>query len=194
MSSVIPLTEDQRDAVQELLNISMGQTANSLAQLIETQIGISIPKIASVTPDELFTLIQQNDQAFYTRQSFLGDVNGEVMSVLSRKGLNEVAKLLEYEEPLSKEDVQETILELSNILAGACLAGLSEQLELNTNLNMPTLFAPHKATFSDLQWENSLVMEVQFDIEFSSFSMRVVFCLDHDSFNRLTQTLDELLG
>lgn len=194
MSSVIPLTEDQRDAVQELLNISMGQAANSLAQLIETQICISIPKIASITPDELFTLIQQNGQAFYTRQSFLGDVNGEVMSVLSRKGLNEVAKLLEYEEPLSKEDVQETILELSNILAGACLAGLSEQLELNTNLNMPTLFAPHKATFSDLQWENSLVMEVQFDIEFSSFSMRVVFCLDHDSFNRLTQNLDELLG
>ncbi len=32
MSSVIPLTEDQRDAVQELLNISMGQAANSLAR------------------------------------------------------------------------------------------------------------------------------------------------------------------
>ena len=38
MSSVLPLDEEQRDALQELLNISMGQAANSLAQLIETKI------------------------------------------------------------------------------------------------------------------------------------------------------------
>ena len=49
MSIVLPLDEEQRDALQELLNISMGQAANSLAQLIETKIDISIPKISAVT-------------------------------------------------------------------------------------------------------------------------------------------------
>ena len=48
MSIVLPLDEEQRDALQELLNISMGQAANSLAQLIETKIDISIPKIYEV--------------------------------------------------------------------------------------------------------------------------------------------------
>ena len=176
MSIVLPLDEEQRDALQELLNISMGQAANSLAQLIETKIDISIPKITSVTPTQLYTLLFETQYAFYTRQSFLGDVHGEVMSVLSQSGLNEVASLMEYDAPLSKEDIQEIILELSNILAGACLAGLSEQLELSTNLNMPTLFSPQKANFDELQWQHSLVMEVQFAIAISSFSMRVVFC------------------
>ncbi|MBU2979686.1 chemotaxis protein CheC [Alteromonas sp. C1M14] len=194
MNSVITLSEDQRDALQELMNISMGQAANSLAHLIETQIGISIPKISSVTPSELFTMIKQSNDGFYTRQSFLGDIQGEVMSVVSHHGLTEVASLLEYEAPLSQADTEETILELSNILAGACLAGLSSQLELVTNLNMPTLFSPNKASFVDLNWQHSLVMEVQFDIELSSFSMRVVFCLDRPSLIKLTETLDELLS
>ncbi len=194
MSSTISLTEDQRDALQELMNISMGQAANSLAHLIETKIGISIPKISAVTPSELFSLINRSENAYYTRQSFLGDIQGEVMAVVSESGLAEVANLLEYEEPLSKSDIEETILELSNILAGACLAGLSSQLELATNLNMPTLFSPNKASFVELNWQHSLVMEVQFDIELSSFSMRVVFCLDRTSLIKLTDTIDELLG
>jgi chemotaxis protein CheC len=178
MSIVLPLDEEQRDALQELLNISMGQAANSLAQLIETKIDISIPTISAVTPNELYGLLFETTGAFYTRQSFLGDVHGEVMSVLSRSGLSEV---------------QEIILELCNILAGACLAGLSEQLELTTNLNMPTLFVPDKTNFDELKWQHSLVMEVRFAIAISSFSMRVVFCLDDESLTRMKNTLDELL-
>lgn len=194
MSIVLPLDEEQRDALQELLNISMGQAANSLAQLIETKIDISIPKISAVTPTQLYGLLFETEGAFYTRQSFLGDVHGEVMSVLSQAGLTEVATLMDYEDPLSEEDIQEIILELCNILAGACLAGLSEQLELTTNLNMPTLFQPDKSNFDDLKWQHSLVMEVQFVIAISSFSMRVVFCLDDESLARMKSTLDELLA
>lgn len=137
MSTESVLTADQRDALQELMNISMGQAANSLAHLIETKIGISIPKIASVTPEQLFSMISEQADAYYTRQSFLGDIQGEVMSVVSQQGLCEVGALLEYDAPLSQTDIQEIILELSNILAGACLAGLSAQLALGTNLNMP---------------------------------------------------------
>ena len=37
MNDAIALSEDQRDALQELMNISMGQAANSLAHLIETK-------------------------------------------------------------------------------------------------------------------------------------------------------------
>lgn len=194
MNDAIALSEDQRDALQELMNISMGQAANSLAHLIETKIGISIPNITAVTPAGLYDLVSHNQQAYYTRQSFMGDIHGEVMSILTRHGLAEVAELLEYEQPLSENDINETILELSNILAGACLAGLSEQLELATNLQMPTLFAPQKSDFSQYDWQHSLIMEVKFDIQISSFTMRVVFCLDDASLTRLKSTIDELLG
>ena len=44
--SVSLLSEDQRDALQEMMNISMGQAAKSLAQLIDTQINLSLPVIS----------------------------------------------------------------------------------------------------------------------------------------------------
>ena len=64
MNDTIALSEDQRDALQELMNISMGQAANSLAHLIETKIGISIPNITAVTPDGLYELVSHHQQAY----------------------------------------------------------------------------------------------------------------------------------
>ena len=51
-----------------------------------------------------------------------------------------------------------------------------------------------KSDFSQYDWQHSLVMEVKFDIQISSFTMRVVFCLDDASLTRLKSTIDELLG
>ena len=48
----VPLTEEQRDALQELMNISMGQAANALARLINAKITLSIPKIVLVSTGE----------------------------------------------------------------------------------------------------------------------------------------------
>ena len=64
MSIVLPLDEEQRDALQELLNISMGQAANSHAQLIETKIDIVIPKISAVTPTQVYIPLFEPEEAF----------------------------------------------------------------------------------------------------------------------------------
>ena len=193
MNTSSQLNEEQRDVLQELLNISMGQAANSLAVMLDTRIDISIPEISTVTPNQLYDLLFETGDLSYTRQSFMRDIHGEVISIISYSGLSEIGALMDYDQPLSEEDIQEIILELSNILAGACLSGLSEQLKLTTNLNMPLLFQPDKASFDGLPWQHSLAMEVQFLITISSFSMRVIFCLDDESLARILGTLNAYL-
>lgn len=190
----LTLTPDQADALQELMNVSMGQAANALAQLIETEITISIPNIHALTPSGLFDTIRTEQGALYTRQSFLGDIDGEVMTVLSQEGLFEMARLMDYEEPLSDNDTDEVVLDLCNILAGACFSGLSTQLGLQTTLNMPTQFIPNKVSFQSLSWHNSLVMEVLFKVSVTSFSMRVMICLDNTSLKRVIDLVDEMLA
>lgn len=188
------LNPDQADALQELMNVSMGQAANALAQLIETEITISIPNINALTPSGLFDVIQTHKHALHTRQSFLGDIDGEVMTVLSNDGLLGMARLMDYEEPLTASDTDEVVLDLCNILAGACFSGLSSQLGLITTLNMPTQFIPNKPLFESLSWHNSLVMEVQFKVSATSFSMRVIICLDNTSLGKILHLVDELLA
>ena len=188
------LTEDQRDALQEMMNISMGQAAKSLAQLIDTQITLSIPTISEASPNELLELLSHSDETWYARQSFLGQLKGEVLSLISKEGCDAMAEVMDYEKPLSDVNIQELILELTNILSGACLSGLSTQLELKSHLNMPTLFdslANEKANYS---WATVLLVEVCFSIESFSFNARVVICLEENSITTLKTSLDFLLG
>lgn len=186
------LNEDQRDALQELMNISMGRAANALARLIGTKVALSIPRIIAVTPEE-FNKILSNNNARYTRQSFLGSVKGEVLTIISNQGCSSIAELMEFELPLDEQSHNELILELANILAGACLSGFSEQLALNAKLSMPTVFLPGKRLDTQANWASTLLMEVEFKVEASHFDSRVVICLESLSVGTLLTSLDELL-
>ena len=44
---MIEINEDERDALQEIMNISMGQAADALARLIQTKVSLSIPCYSS---------------------------------------------------------------------------------------------------------------------------------------------------
>lgn len=187
------LTEEQRDALQELMNISMGQAANALACLIATRIQLSIPKILSVTPEDFVALFSESSTSWYTRQSFLGSVNGEVITILSQDGCEALAEAMDYDTPLNDASRKELVLELANILAGACLNGFAEQLTLHTKLNMPTLYQPKIQEQSDFNWQSTLLMEVDFLVEQAHFSSRVVICLEPRSVSELINSLNNLL-
>lgn len=190
------LTEAQRDALQELMNISMGQAANALARLIETRITLSVPRIIAVTPDEFAALFQDTEQNWYTRQSFMGAVNGEALTILSKSGCCALAEAMDYEVPLSAISNKELVLELANILAGACLTGFAEQLAISAKLNMPTLYTPpvsdseRTATF---HWKSTLLLEVEFSVETSLFDSKVIICLEGRSVTTLMQSIQALL-
>lgn len=187
------LTEEQRDALQELMNISMGQAANALACLIATRIQLSIPKIISVTPEDFIKLFDDKANNWFTRQSFLGVVNGEVITLLSQDGCEALAEAMDYDTPLNSSSRKELVLELANILAGACLNGFAEQLALKTKLNMPTLYQPTVQDQSEFNWQSTLLMEVDFIVEQAHFSSRVVICLEPRSVNELMVRLSSLL-
>ncbi|WP_462154536.1 chemotaxis protein CheX [Pseudoalteromonas piscicida] len=188
----MPLSEEQRDGLQELMNISMGQAANSLARLIETKISLSIPEITSVSPNQL-NEICNTAHVYRTRQSFLGEIKGEVINLLSPQGLQEIAELMDYDSPLDDSDLNEVLLDLSNILAGACLNGFSSQLELNTSLTMPTIYK-HQLSDDIAEWKTTLVMKIAFIIESIAFDSKVIICLDENSIKTVIQKLNAMLG
>lgn len=186
------LSEEQRDALQELMNISMGRAANALARLVGAKVTLSIPRIVSVTPIE-FAQMLTNTEVWYTRQSFLGQIRGEVLTVLSKTGCDSIGDLMDYEVPLDNDTLSELLLELANILAGACLSGFAEQLALSAKLNMPTLFFPQSQQVAQVHWASTLMMEVEFKVEASQFDSRVVICLEDRAVDILLQSLNRLL-
>lgn len=186
------LSELQRDALQELMNISMGQAANALARLIEAKITLSIPKIIMVSAAE-FQQMFLTEQYWFTRQSFLGSVKGEVLTLLARAGTETIGGLMDYALPLDERSKKELLLELANILAGACLNGFSTQLALHTKLSMPTMFSAELRQADSFRWSSTLLLEVEFQLEGTAFDSRIVICLEGQSVEVLVQKLNELL-
>ncbi len=188
----LQLTELQRDALQELMNISMGQAANALAQLIDAKITLSIPKISLVGAAE-FQQIFCTDQYWFTRQSFLGSVKGEVLTLLARAGTETIGGLLDYALPLDERSEKELLLELANILAGACLSGFSTQLGLPTKVSMPTMFHAELRQADSFRWSSTLLLEVEFQLEGTAFDSRIVICLEQQAVAVLLEKLNKLL-
>jgi len=185
------LSSDQRDALQELMNIAMGQAANAMAQLIEVRIILSIPKITAVTPEQLSGVLAE-PAVWLTRQSFSGALRGEVLSLQVKAGVEAIAGYLDFGLPLTDKSTEAAVLEVANVLAAACLQGFTSQLELPTRLAAPELYRP-KASTVDAAWAITLLMEVEFTLTDTPFDARVVICLDPESVQHLISRLNTML-
>jgi chemotaxis protein CheC len=194
MNADVTISELQRDALQEVMNISMGQAANALAQLIDIRVILSIPKITMTTPEGLHSLYCPDTPHFFARQSFMGDLRGEVISIISQDGCAQLGESMQYDQPMTNNSYDELVLELTNILAGACLKGMVEQMSTRLHLAAPALFNPQFQPKPDYNWQHSLTLEICFSIENASFNSRVVICLDEESILVLKTRLDTLLN
>lgn len=187
------LSEAQRDALQEVLNISMGQAADALARLIQTQVQLSIPSVIQSSCQDFIGLLNEPVRQHLAQQSFLGELSGEMISVMTDNGNEAIARLMHYETPLPQQDQQELLLELTNILAGACLHGLISQLNFKIQLAPPVLLNPASLRIEQLNWQQALLMEIRFQIPETNFLAKILICLKQDSLSPLTQHLDMLL-
>ncbi|EIE1178687.1 chemotaxis protein CheC, partial [Vibrio cholerae] len=89
--------------------------------------------------------------------------------------------------------IEESILDISNILSGASLKGLCQQIELKTKIQPPVIFDPTHQPLPILQWRLSLIMEINFLVEKASFSAKTIICFADKELDKVFAHLDELL-
>ena len=86
------LSEEQRDALQEVLNISMGQAADALARLIQTHVHLSIPSVVQSSSQDFVGRLKEPVQQHLAQQSFLGELSGEMISLMTDNGNEAIAR------------------------------------------------------------------------------------------------------
>ncbi|SEK27133.1 chemotaxis protein CheC [Atopomonas hussainii] len=200
-SQLTVLSEDQRDALQELMNVAMGQSADRLARLTGTFVTLSVPRVHAVTQtlDKVLTDLGIGDEPqLVTRQSFLGKLRGEVLVCFAVSGAGELAELMGYE----NNDVasgDELLMDVTNILTGACINGLAAQIQAMVSFGAPSLMARAKALREVLaeqiaQGYQSLVLEVRFEVASHSFTCDLLVCITDDSVAVVIEAVDKLLS
>jgi len=199
------LTEDQRDALQEIANVGMGMAGARLAALLGEFIQLSIPSITPVAvqdlPDMLGRLVGNQEFVTVVRQAFTCDVRGEALVLLDDDSIPELWELMGYDEMSGELDAaaeHEILIDLSNLITGACLSCMFEQLGRSLTFSPPTLMGRRTSLSSLLRpetmaWDVSLLVEVKFSIENHTFCAHLVMFTVEDSLRTLKLALDDLL-
>jgi chemotaxis protein CheY-P-specific phosphatase CheC len=140
--------DESLDAYREMANVAMGQAGESLATMLDEFINLPIPNVNLITNNELhmaITDIQRNEQVSAVSKGFIGSgINGEALVIFNESNFTNMVKLLKYDKTVGSETLElEALMDVSNILIGACLNALSEQLHVTFSHNHPIILGRH---------------------------------------------------
>lgn len=200
--TVEPLTEDQSDALQELSNVAMGRAGKSLSTLLDSFVILSVPRVKVVSVAEVAEAVSSMAGApeivTAVRQAFFPKVRGEALTLFGAEGCREIADLMGHEGELADSQEQELLLDTANILVGAVLNGLGEQMQTEFNYTPPSLLAlrtplQELLDASKLDWNCALLVEVNFSLDERGFACHMLTLMPEQSLEIIRGTLDEML-
>ncbi len=209
MNESLALTEDQRDCLQEVVNVAMGQAGDSLARFLEVFIHLSVPRIRLVSKEEVGSELESLSgeagmsvsgvsQGFYHVDDGKG-IRGEAIVVFTDSSFKELADLLAYDEgELNEEAEKELLMDVTNVLNGACLNGIGEQIETELAYSPPSLLGQHVPikellAHEKLGWDHALLVEISYTLEDRSFNCTMFLLMPGESILVVKAALDRLL-
>jgi chemotaxis protein CheY-P-specific phosphatase CheC len=190
---------EKLDAFRELANVAMGQAGENLAKILNEFIDLPIPNVSLLHSSELHMALDEvnrNKQMSAISKGFISTgISGEAIILFNDSNVQSMASLLG--DDISNNDGSgeiEVLMDVSNILIGACLNALSEQLNVKFTHNTPIILGLH----CDLEklmnnqvsrWEKVLAIEIAYAISKHDISFELLLLIpDQDVdkvFNRL---------
>lgn len=191
-----------RDALQEVSNIAMGRAGDLLARLLDVFVLLPIPNVNTLETSELhmaLTSIASNDNISAVCQGFISSgISGEAIIIFHDSSFTDMAKLLKYPEELNDHLEIEVMNDISNILIGAFLNGLAEQLDIHFSQGQPNVLGQHchvNELIKDREshWQKTLAIEVNYRIENYNIKCDLLLLFTEDSIDTLTNKIGYLL-
>jgi len=133
-------------------------------------------------------------------QGFIGaGIAGEALLLFHESSFQDIAELTQYQGKIDGNAELELLMDMANILIGACLKGLADQLEVSFSQGPPVVLGRH-VQVSDLlkgntlRWKQTLAIEMGYRIENRKISCDLLLLLTEDSIASLNKRLQYLIG
>lgn len=138
------LTEQQNDALAELINIGFGRTAASLSELTGHRVRLDAPQVAIYPINELATKLAGfvPGEVATVHQIFNGPLAGDALLLLDYEGAVMLSYLLMDEQAMTQRldaSAREVLTEVGNILLNACLGVFGNLLQVQVSFSVPRL-------------------------------------------------------
>ena len=144
MESNITLTEDEKDCLQELMNVAYGSATAAITEILDAFAKLSIPKIQIINSSELKTYLSNElnleVEHLVSLQQINGTLCGENMFVIDKQSAKNIAyKFGLEEEEVNDEEIADVVLEITNILSSSTISKLAEDIDTNVSFSAPTI-------------------------------------------------------
>ena len=154
-NSEIVISDEERDILQEVMNIAFGKASAELAEVIDIYVVLSIPDIKLLTTGEVPRYIESEidnlENISVIKQSYTGKFHGTALLFFPGGAGKKLFSLFENSSSLThqSEDVsvvleKETLLELGNILIGASVSKVAELLDDVVSYRPPRIIVESK--------------------------------------------------
>ena len=190
---------DYQEGYQEIANVAMGRAADLLAKLLNAFVVMPIPLVNMIEVSELRMAIQQvndNDTVSGVCQGFIGaGIAGEALLIFNEASFEDIADLMQYAGEIDETVQIELLMDVANILIGACLKGIAEQLDISFSQGHPLVIGRHVKVNELLRqnanrWTKTLSIEMGYKIEDKNISCDLLLLFTEDSI----KPLDELVS
>ncbi|MDR0197613.1 MAG: flagellar motor switch phosphatase FliY [Oscillospiraceae bacterium] len=170
MSKAIEISEIQKDAIGEIMNIGMGSAATAASELLNAKVWITTPKVsvqkaAEMRADEL-------EPAICVKIVYVKGITGSNLMLLKQDDVQMILNQL-MGQPLEVTPDFEfdelnisAVSEVMNQMMGSCATALSKFLDMSIDISTPTPHVMDKINISDLQdYEpGDTVVAINFDL------------------------------
>lgn len=193
---------ERQETIETILRAAMENAAESLEKVIGSEVKIISPKIYWVNKNNLVdTLSELNlpEKSTVIRQSIRGQLRGENLIIWEHGAKHyQLGHALGYEGEISALNVQELTLEVANIISGACINGLSNQLNITLNFNAPSLLTkqsslPKWLVGKKTEWTDALFMAIGFNVSNIGMNGQLIICMVEEDSHELYRHIDSQL-
>ncbi len=198
----ITLSPDLRDCYQEIANVAMGRAGDLLARLLDVFVVLPIPNVNFIEVSELrmaLSDVESHESTSGICQGFISSgISGEALLILNDSSFKDVASLLNYQYEEDEGTELELLMDLANVLIGACLKGISEQLDIDFNQGHPVVLGQHRK-ISELiannaaRWKKTLAIEISYSIENYPIKCDLLLLFTEDSMTTINNKLAYLI-
>lgn len=174
VSTSLVLSSELRDCYQEVANVAMGRAGDLLARLLDVFVELPIPNVNFIEVSEIRMAlkdVESNENTSGICQGFISaGISGEALLILNDSSFKDVASLMNYQYNDDTGTELEVLMDLANLLIGACLKGISEQLDIDFSQGHPVVLGQNRK-ISELiannadKWKRTLAIEISYSIE-----------------------------
>ena len=192
----ITLTEDEQDVLQELMNVAYGNAASIVAEMLDAFATLSIPNIKIMKTKELLKEFQnlKGESYFFSTQAFVGEFNGESAFFIDNESAQNLASHLELE---SEDDLDDAILELTNVLTSSLTTRLAQEMDTQVKFSLPSI---SKVPLSEIEKNNTfkqysqvIVIDTQLNFQDQKINGEIFILTKDGSIEWLKNRLNTIL-